>query len=121
MDGDADRAEPLLKQALATGSHDVRVQQNLALVLGLQGQYDEAKIIAARDLPADQAVANVDYVHKLVQLPPKPIALPVVAQAKAVSSYAITGAALKGTTADDGGKIAGWATHVAAVPTTLNP
>ena len=121
MDGDADKAEPLLKQALATGSHDVRVQQNLALVLGLQGKYDEAKIIAARDLPADQAVANVDYVHKIVQLPPRPIALPVVAQAKAVAGDAATGATLKGTTADGGGEIAGWATHVAAVPTTSNP
>ena len=35
-------------------------------MLGLQGKYDEAKIAAARDLPADKAAANVDYVRSIV-------------------------------------------------------
>ena len=53
------------------GGNEARVSQNLALVLGLQGKYDEAKIAAARDLPADKAAANVDYVRSIVNLEPK--------------------------------------------------
>jgi Flp pilus assembly protein TadD len=74
MTGEADKAEPLLKRAAAAGgSNEARVSQNLALVLGLQGKYDEAKIAAARDLSADKAAANVDYVRSIVNLEPKPL------------------------------------------------
>ena len=62
------KAEPLLKRAAAAGGQDARVNQNLALVLGLQGKYDEAKVVAARNLPADNAAANVDYVRRIVKL-----------------------------------------------------
>jgi Flp pilus assembly protein TadD len=71
--GEPDKAEPLLKRAVAAGGHDGRVNQNLALALGLQGKYDEAKVAAARDLPADKAAANVDYVRSLVDLESKPL------------------------------------------------
>ena len=74
MEGNADKAEPLLKRAAAAGSEDPRVNQNLALVLGLQGKYDEAKLVAARDLPAEKAAANVDYVRSIVMLEPRPMA-----------------------------------------------
>jgi tetratricopeptide (TPR) repeat protein len=71
MEGHPDKAEPLLKRAAAAGGHEARVSQNLALVLGLQGRYDEAKVAAARDLPVDNAAANVDYVRRMVKLDPK--------------------------------------------------
>jgi hypothetical protein len=71
--GEPDKAEPLLRRAAAAGGHDGRVNQNLALALGLQGKYDEAKIAAAHDLPADKAAANVDYVRSIVNLEPKPL------------------------------------------------
>ena len=74
MEGEVDKAEPLLKRAAASGSPDVRINQNLALVLGLQGKYDEAKLAGARDLPADKAAANVDYLRSIVQLDAKPLA-----------------------------------------------
>jgi Flp pilus assembly protein TadD len=74
MEGHPDKAEPLLKRAAAAGGHEARVGQNLALVLGLQGKYDEAKLTAARDLPADNAAANVDYVRSIVKLQPQPLA-----------------------------------------------
>jgi Flp pilus assembly protein TadD len=73
MDGNADKAEPLLKRAAAAGGHEARVNQNLALVLGLQGKYDEAKLSAARDLPADNAAANVEFLRRIVNLEPKPM------------------------------------------------
>ena len=51
MDGNVEKAEPLLRRAAALGGDDARVNQNLALVLGLQGKYDEAKVAIARDMP----------------------------------------------------------------------
>ena len=71
MEGSPEKAEPLLKRAAVAGGHQSRVDQNLALVLGLQGKYDEAKVAAAQDLPADNAADNVDYVRSIVKLEPK--------------------------------------------------
>jgi Flp pilus assembly protein TadD len=90
MEGNPERAEPLLRRAAAAaGGHQGRVDQNLALVLGLQGRYDEAKVAAARDLPAENAAENVDYVRRMVKLDPKP--MPAAAREPAP--------ALKGTAA----------------------
>jgi Flp pilus assembly protein TadD len=107
MEGNAEKAEPLLKRAAATGSaHDARVTQNLALVLGLQGKYDEAKLAAARDLPADNVASNVDFMQRMVKIEAKPLAK--VADAPAAR------AELKGPAADQAGS--GWAAQVAVVP-----
>ena len=46
LDGKADKAEELLRKAVASGHEDKRVRQNLALVLGLQGKFDEARQVA---------------------------------------------------------------------------
>ena len=72
MEGNAERAEALLKQAMAQGGHEARVGHNLALVLSLQGKYDEAKGQRARQLPADQVAANVDYVQRPAWSPAPP-------------------------------------------------
>lgn len=104
MEGHPDKAEPLLKRAAEAGGQEARVAQNLALVLGLQGKYDEAKLAAARDLPADNAAANVDYVRSLVKLEPKPLAL-AADRPKPV---------LKGTATEEGTTASGWAPQVAA-------
>ena len=83
MEGEIDKAEPLLRRAAAAGGHEARVNQNLALVLGLQGKYDEAKLAAVRTLPADKAVANVEFVRSIVQLEAKPLATGSLPAAKA--------------------------------------
>jgi Flp pilus assembly protein TadD len=106
MVGDAEKAEPLLKRAVATGRGDPRLNQNLALALSVQGKYDEAKLIAATDLPPDRASANVDYVKSMVQLAPKPLTV-----AKAPEKPADE---LKGSVADRTTDSAGWSTKVAA-------
>lgn len=106
MEGHPEKAEPLLKQAAAAGGNDARVAQNLALVLGLQGKYDEAKLTAARELPADNAAANVDYVRNIVKLDPKPLA--VTAAARAAKPV------LKGSSTEDDPPASGWAPKVAA-------
>jgi Flp pilus assembly protein TadD len=81
MQGHADKAEAFLKRAAAAGGHDARVSQNLALVLGLQGKYDEAKLAAAKDLSADKAAANVDFVRQIVNVEPKPLTTAAIAPA----------------------------------------
>jgi Flp pilus assembly protein TadD len=122
MEGNADKAEALLRQAAATGGDEVRVSQNLALVLGLQGKYDEAKLAAARSLPADKAAANVDYVRSIVKLEAKPLSPTAsnMRQAKDASAKGAQGAELKGA-ATDGGTAegtSGWTTQVATVKPT---
>ena len=71
--GEPEKAEPLLKRAAAAAGHDGRVNQNLALALSLQGKYDEAKVASARNLPAEKAAENVDYVRSIVNLDAKPL------------------------------------------------
>jgi Flp pilus assembly protein TadD len=104
MEGHPERAEPLLKRAAAAGT-DARVAQNLALVLGLQGKYEEAKQVAARDLPADDADASVDYLRRIVMLEPLP---PPAAVGSVPAKRPAANAG-----ADAGG---GWATKVAVAP-----
>ena len=45
---------------------DSRVRQNLALVVGLQGRFDEAEKIASADLSPEQAAANVAYLKTML-------------------------------------------------------
>ena len=63
---DLKRAEETLRRATARGSGDRRVRQNLALVVGLQGRFQEAETIARSDLPPDEAVANVAYLKQML-------------------------------------------------------
>jgi Flp pilus assembly protein TadD len=114
MLGEADKAEPLLKRATAAGGHDARVSQNLALVLGLQGKYDEAKVAAGRDLSAEKAAANVDYVRSIVNLEAKPLRTGTVdkTEDKPVASDSKRKAESKSAEADEVGS--GWTTKVAA-------
>lgn len=60
------RAEETLLRASAKGSVDKRVRQNLALVVGLQGRFQEAETIARADLPETEAAANVAYLRQLL-------------------------------------------------------
>ena len=63
---DLRRAEETLRRATARGSADRRVRQNLALVVGLQGRFQDAESIARADLPPDEAAANVAYLKQML-------------------------------------------------------
>jgi len=63
---DLKRAEETLRRASARAQTDKRVRQNLALVVGLQGRFQEAETIAKADLPPDEAAANVAYLRRMV-------------------------------------------------------
>ena len=89
MNGEPKRAETMLRQAAATDRDSLKIRQNLALVLGLQGKYDEAKLLASRDLSAESAAENTDYLRRIVKLekeaPPTSGATRAVATAPANS------------------------------------
>ncbi|HEY9217886.1 MAG TPA: pilus assembly protein TadD, partial [Phenylobacterium sp.] len=42
-----------------------KVRQNLALVLGLQGRYDEAERLARQDLPPELVANNMAYLRSV--------------------------------------------------------
>jgi Flp pilus assembly protein TadD len=69
LDNKVDRAEELLRKAVETGHEDKRVRQNLALVLGLEGKYTEARQLAAVDLPEADAKSNMAYLRNMLTKP----------------------------------------------------
>jgi Flp pilus assembly protein TadD len=73
MNGEAAKAEDMLRQAAAADGSSLKIRQNLALVLGLQGKYEEARVIAQHDMSADKAKENADYLRRVVKLDPKPM------------------------------------------------
>ena len=87
MNGQPAKAESLLRQAAATDGNSPRIRQNLALVLGLQGKYDEAKLVAVRDMPMTNAAENADFLQQVTKLDPKsvPTSDPVPADWPAVA------------------------------------
>jgi Flp pilus assembly protein TadD len=66
LEGDLRAAETYMRQAAAAPGADSRVRQNLALVVGLQGRFDEAEQIARAELSPDQAQANVAYLRGML-------------------------------------------------------
>lgn len=59
-------AESTLRKAAAQPGADMRVRQNLALVLALQGKFAEAEEVSRRDLPAIDAAANVAAIRQMI-------------------------------------------------------
>ncbi len=66
LSGDLPTAEKYLRQAATANGSDSRVRQNLALVVGLQGRFQEAETIASRELSPEQAKANTDYLRAML-------------------------------------------------------
>lgn len=68
LQGDLKNAEATLQRTadIPGSKANPQVRQNLALVVGLQGRYEEAEQIASRDLPPDQAQANVSYLKQMM-------------------------------------------------------
>jgi Flp pilus assembly protein TadD len=66
MTNELDKAEQHLRKAVAMRGAGAQVRQNLALVIGLQGRFDECREMFARDLPPDQVEANMAYIRALL-------------------------------------------------------
>lgn len=59
-------AENYLRQASQRPGADSRIRQNLALVVGLQGRFDEAQQIAGAELTPEDAAANIAFLKKML-------------------------------------------------------
>jgi len=59
MAGQGQRAVDVLTNAIRQGQNVPKMRQNLAFAYALSGMWDEAKIMAAQDVPADQVNARV--------------------------------------------------------------
>ena len=66
LEGDLKTAETYMRSASEQPGADSRVRQNLALVVGLQGRFDEAEQIASQELSPEQAQANVAYLRAML-------------------------------------------------------
>lgn len=68
LEGNPARAEKLLREALATpeGRKETRIRQNLALALGLQGRFREARYVASQDLLPAEVEANMAYLRRML-------------------------------------------------------
>ena len=71
LEGNLKAAEATLREAsaLPDGDSQPRVRQNLALAVGLQGRFEEARDIASRDLPPETVDANLTYLRSMLSQP----------------------------------------------------
>ena len=59
-------AEDTLRQAAASQRADMRVRQNYALVLALEGKFAQAEAVARRDLSPSEASASVEAIREMI-------------------------------------------------------
>jgi Flp pilus assembly protein TadD len=59
-------AETTLRRAAEQRAAEPKVRQNLALVVGLQGRFQEAEQIASKDLSPVEAQSNVAYLRQML-------------------------------------------------------
>ena len=59
-------AEKALKQAVASPKADARMRGDLALVLALEGKFDEAEEVGLTDLSPEAARANVEAIRQMI-------------------------------------------------------
>lgn len=66
MTNELPKAEQQLRQAVRMRGATSQIRQNLALIIGLQGRFDEARTLFAAELPPDQVEANMSYIRALL-------------------------------------------------------
>lgn len=67
LSGDVKAAEATLRKAAANRDATAKVRQNLALVLGVQGKFDEARKVVSVDLSPQQADENMTYIRSMLK------------------------------------------------------
>ena len=66
LTGELDEAEKILTKANSQPNATIRTRQNLALVLGLKGKFKEAERVATKDLPPEEAKANIAFLRQML-------------------------------------------------------
>lgn len=71
LDGKANKSEELLRKAVDSGHGDRRVRQNLAMVLGLQGKFEEARQVASVDMTEQETKSSMSYLSNMLSNSPQ--------------------------------------------------
>lgn len=66
MTNDLPAAEQHLRRAVQMRGANSKIRRNLALVVGLQGRFEECRAIYAAELPPEQVESNMNYVRALL-------------------------------------------------------
>lgn len=66
MTNELPAAEQHLRRAVQMRGATSRIRQNLALVVGLQGRFEECRALYAAELPPEQVESNMAYVRALL-------------------------------------------------------
>ena len=66
LNGKLPEAEAMLRRAAQDPLAPPQTRQNLAMVVGLQGRFEESQRLATRDLPPEIAAANVEYLRRML-------------------------------------------------------
>lgn len=66
MTNDLTEAEAQLRRAVQMRGATSQIRQNLALIVGLQGRFDESRAMFAAELSPDQVEANMSYIRALL-------------------------------------------------------
>ena len=66
MTNELDKAEKELRVAVSLPGATSQVRQNLALIIGLQGRFDEAQRLFSAELPPEKVASNMDYIRALL-------------------------------------------------------
>lgn len=66
MTNELDAAEQHLRRAVQMRGATSQIRQNLALIVGLQGRFDECRALYAAELPPEQVESNMTYVRALL-------------------------------------------------------
>lgn len=66
LDGKPGLAEETLRHAVSLPDADSRIRQNLILVLGVQGKFDEAEKIAGSEMPKALVESNREYFRTML-------------------------------------------------------
>ena len=66
MTNELDAAEQHLRRAVTMRGASSQIRQNLALVVGLQGRFDDSRAMFARELPPEQVESNMAYIRALL-------------------------------------------------------
>lgn len=66
LDSKPGLAEQTLREAMALPGADNRITQNLVVVLGVQGKFDEAEKIAGADMPKALIESNREYFRSML-------------------------------------------------------
>lgn len=69
LSGDLVAAETTLRRAVANPSAGAHARQNLSLVLGLKGDFEEAERLARADLPPSLASSNMTTIRSMLAQP----------------------------------------------------